>query len=125
MDKANSKILTLSFAIAAVLCGFTLHLLLKAFSGAFGIVARLTSSDLVKHGFPVVIGLGLFLILQFSPKILAWGDEVVTEVRKVVWPSQKDVSAMTLVVVIMVIVSSVIITSFDFISGYVVNMLTK
>lgn len=125
MDKTNSKILTLSFAIASALVGFAVSMLLKSFSGAFGIVAKLSDSDLVRHGFPVVVGLIMFALLQFNSKVLAWGDDVVVEVRKVVWPGQKDMTAMTIVVVVMVLISSVIVTSFDFVSGYVISGLMK
>jgi preprotein translocase subunit SecE len=125
MDKANQKILTLSFAIVAALAAFTLSILLKSFAGAFGIVARLTDSDVVRHGLPVFVGLGLFIALQFNKKVLVWGDEVVVEIKKVVWPSQKDTTAMTIVVVIMVLISSVIVSSFDFISGYLINQFMK
>jgi preprotein translocase subunit SecE len=125
MDKTNSKILTLSFAVTAAISGLTLHLLIKSFAGAFGIVARYTDSDVVRHGLPVGLGLLLFAVLQFHPRVLTWADEVIVEIRKVVWPSQKDMTAMTIVVVIMVLISSVIVTSFDFVSGYVINMLMK
>jgi preprotein translocase subunit SecE len=94
MDKTNSKILTLSFAIAAAISGLTLHLLIKSFAGAFGIVARYTDSDIVRHGLPVGVGLVMYAVLQFHPKILAWADEVAVEVRKVVWPSKKDMTAI-------------------------------
>ncbi len=121
MDKANSKILTLSFALAAALIGFTVHLLLKIFAGAFGVVARATDSDLVRHGLPVTTALVLFAILQFNPKVLTWGEEVVSEIRKVVFPSRKDTTAMTIVVVVMVLISSVIISTFDVLSAYFIN----
>jgi len=125
MDKANSKILTLSFATLSLIIAFTLSLLIKAFAGAFGIVARAADSDLVRHGLPVVTGLALFAYLQFSPKVLTWGDEVVTEVRKVVFPSRKDTTGMTLVVIIFVLISSVIVTFFDFFSSYFINSVIK
>ena len=115
MDKTNQKILFVSFAAAGILLGATVHLLLKAFAGAFGVVARLSSSDLVRHGFPVLTGLLVFLLLQLNPKVRAWGDEVIVEIRKVVWPSRKDTTAMTIVVCVMVVISSLIVTSFDFI----------
>jgi len=125
MDKTNSKVLTLSFALFSALAGLTLSLLIKSFSGAFGIIAKMSDSDLVRHGLPVVFGILLFCVLQFNSRILAWGDDVVMEIRKVVWPSQKDLTAMTIVVVVMVLISSVIVTSFDFVSGYVINGLMR
>jgi preprotein translocase subunit SecE len=125
MEKTNSKILTLSFAIAGALLGFTLHLLIKAFAGAFGVVARAADSDLVRHGLPVAVGFAFFALLQFNPRVQAWGEEVVTEIRKVVWPSRKDTTAMTIACIIMVLISSMIISSFDLISGFFINYLMK
>jgi preprotein translocase subunit SecE len=117
MENSNAKILTLSFALVGAISGLVLHLLIKSFSAAFGIVARFADSDLVRHGLPVFVGLAAFAALQFSPKVKAWADEVITEVKKVVWPSQKDTTAMTIVVLIMVALSSVIISMFDLASG--------
>lgn len=125
MEKTNSKILTLSFAVAGALVGLTVHLLIKAFSGAFGVVARAADSDLVRHGLPVAAGFLLFAVLQFNPRVLAWGEDVVSEIRKVVWPSRKDTTAMTIVCIVMVLISSVIISSFDLLSGFFINYLMK
>jgi preprotein translocase subunit SecE len=121
MDKTNSKVLTLSFAIVGVIAGVTLHFLIKSFSAAFGVVARFADSDLVRHGLPVFVGLAVFALLQFNPRVTTWGDEVAVEIRKVVWPSRKDTTAMTIVVLVMVAISSVLITGFDLASGVILK----
>lgn len=125
MEKANSKILTLSFALAGILFGVTTFLLLQALSGAIPFFAKAAGNDLFKHGLPVSLGIILFAVLQFTPSILVWGNEVVSEIRKVVWPSRKDTTAMTIACVVMVLISSVIISSFDLISGFFINYLMK
>lgn len=125
MDRANNKIITSSFALFGFISGLTLSLLIKAFAGAFGIVARLTDSDAVRHGLPVAVGLLVFLLLQFNPRSVAWADEVVSEVRKVTWPSQKDVTGMTIAVIVMVLISSLIISSFDFLSTLLINTFVR
>lgn len=125
MEKTNSKILTLSFAITAALVGLTTHLLIKAFSGAFGVVARFADTDMVRHGLPIALAFVTFALLQFNPRVTSWAEEVVLEIRKIVWPSRKDVTAMTIVCVVMVLISSVIISSFDMISGFFINYLMK
>ena len=66
-------------------------------------------------------GFAIFLMLQFNEKVLVWGDEVVVEIKKVVWPSQKDVTTTTTAVIIMVVISSLVISSFDVISAYVLK----
>jgi preprotein translocase subunit SecE len=122
VESNNSKIITLSLALFSAIIGFAVHKLIISFAGAFGVIARLAGSDFVRHIFPVALALVLFLTLQFSSKIVAWADEVVSELKKVVFPSRKDTTAMTVVVVVMVLVSSVIITTFDFLSGYVLRL---
>lgn len=125
MDKTNQKILTLSFVIFSVLIGLSVSLLMKTMSGAFAPIARIHDIDFIKHGLPVLVGAVLFLVLQFNKNVLAWGDEVVLEIRKVVWPSRKDTTSMTIVVIIMVLISSVIITVFDFVSGYTFDFISN
>lgn len=129
MDKTNQKILTLSFVCFAVLIGLSTGLLMKTFAGTFtgslGFVARFLNIDIVKHGVPVAVGLIVFVSLQFNKAALEWGDSVALEIRKVVWPSRKDTTAMTIVVVVMVLISAFIITTFDFVSGYLVNYLIR
>lgn len=125
MEKTNSKIITMCFVISGLIVGLMMSLLIKAFSGAFAVIARAATSDLFRHGLPILCGFIVFAVLQFNPKIHKWAEEVVAEVRKVVWPSRKDTTAMTIVVVVMVLISSAIISSFDLISGYIVNALMR
>lgn len=125
MDNSNSKIVTLSFLSFAALIGFTVATLLKVFSGAFGAVAKAMEFDLFRHGLPVATFIGLFIYLQFNKKILEWSDEVIAEIRKVVWPPTKDTRGMTIIVVIMVLISSAIVSLFDMFSGFILNQLIK
>lgn len=121
----NSKIVTFSFLGFAMLVGFTLSALIRALSGAFAVMAKLNGYDLFKHGFPITVALVLFLYLQFNKSILGWADEVIAEIKKVVWPSGRDTRGMTIVVVVMVLISSVIITSFDWFSAFTLDALIK
>jgi preprotein translocase subunit SecE len=123
MEKQTSKVLTVTFALAGVISGITLSLLLKALSGAFGIVAVWMGNDLFRHGLPVAFGFLVFALLQFNPRVLGWGYEVVIELKRVVWPSQKDVVTMTWAVFVMVTVISLVIALFDFVSSYILKFL--
>ena len=125
MDNTNSKVVTLSFLAFSALIGYTIATLLRVFSGAFGIVAQAMGHDIIKHGFPVGIAFALFIYLQFNKNILSWADEVIAEIRKVVWPPFKDTRGMTIVVVIMVFISSVIVSVFDMFSGFVLHQLMR
>lgn len=125
MENTNSKYVTLVFIAASALVGFTIAALLQALSGAFAVIAKLSNYDLFKHGLPVAIAFGMFFYLQFNKNILAWADEVIAEIKKVVWPPMKDTRAMTVVVIIMVFISSLIISVFDLFSGFALNQLIK
>ena len=123
MDNTNQKIVTISFLSFSALIGFTISTLLRVFSGAFPIVARAMESDFVRHGLPVATAVVLFFYLQFNGKVLAWADEVIAEIKKVVWPPLKDTRAMTFIVVFMVFVSSFIVFAFDLFSSFVLKQL--
>ena len=125
VDKANSKILTLTFVTFAAITGFTLATLLKVFSGAFGPVAKAMNYDLFRHGLPVLVGFSLFIYLQFNKNVLVWADEVIAEIKKVVWPPAKDTRGMTIIVIVMVVISSIIVSVFDMFSAFVLNQLMK
>lgn len=125
MENSNSKIVVTSLAALSAIVGLTVYLLLKAFAGAFGVVARLTDSDVIRHMLPAAVGIILFFTFYFNKRIMTWSDEVVMEIKKVVWPSSKDVKAMTIAVLIMVVISSFIIMGFDFTSSYIINKLLK
>lgn len=125
MDNSNKKILTVSFILAGVLSTFIVSILLDLLSVTFGFMARAMNSDLLQHGLPVGVGFLVFFLLQFNSKVISWADEVVVEIKKVVWPSKKDTFGMTTAVCIMVIISGIFIALFDFISGYVVNLMLQ
>ncbi len=122
MEQSNKKVLTMSFLAAGALVAFVVKILITIITPiTSGAAARVVASDFVIHILPVLVGFVTFLALQFNAKVGVWADEVVTEIKKVVWPSRKDTIAMTIVVCIMVLISSVIISIFDFVSSQIVN----
>jgi preprotein translocase subunit SecE len=124
MEKQTiKKISTISFMAAALIVWLSVTTLLRTLAGSFGIVQRLYGSQVVSHGLPILIAVGLFAFLQFSPKILNLTEEVVLEISKVVWPSRKDVIGMTIVVVVMVFIASVILLGVDTLAREVIKLL--
>jgi preprotein translocase subunit SecE len=123
MNNENKKFITVSFVAAGIIIGIVVSSLLAAFSTFSGAIASAYANDSLRHGIPVALGVLTFLILQFNKKAVIYADEVVSELKKVVWPSRKDTTAMTIVVCIMVLISGLVLGFFDFISNYVVNKL--
>lgn len=125
MGNENGKILTLSFVVASIIIGFVVSMLLQTFSASFSVVARAMANDLVRHGIPVIVALIVFAALYFNKNVMVFGEEVVTELRKVVWPSRKDTVGMTIVVCVMLIISGMVLGLFDFLSAHFINVLVK
>lgn len=123
MEKDNSKIITVSFVLAGFIAAIVVEVLLETMAASWGGFAKYYANDWVSHGAPLVAGFGIFAVLQFNKRIKAWADEVVTEVRKVVWPSRKDTVAMTVVTCVMLLVASVILGVFDFLSSNILQMI--
>ena len=123
-QSSSNKTITVSFMLAGILVGIVAAVAMDTAAalgtGAFG---RFVSQDLVRHGFPVVLGLAAFVILQSNKGIHTWAGEVVLELSRVVWPSRKDTTAMTMVVCIMVLVAGAFFGLLDVTSGAVVSWL--
>lgn len=125
MENDNKKILTVSFVVVALLVAFSTGMMIDTFAGSWAVIARMANNDLVHHGVPILLGMVTFACLQFNNKVVQFGDEVVMELRKVVWPSRKDTIAMTIVVCIMLVVSGFLLGIFDFLSSRLVNLLVQ
>ncbi|MGE3973450.1 MAG: preprotein translocase subunit SecE [Bdellovibrionales bacterium] len=125
MDNDNKKILTTAFVLAGLVSFLVISLLIDTFSTLFPFVARIAGNDVVKHGLPILVGFGVFAALQFNNNVVQFCEEVVTEIRKIVWPSRKDTVAMTIVVCMMLLVSGVLLGVFDTFSSFLVTKLLE
>lgn len=125
MKNENKKIITLSFVLAAFLVAFVVNVLMESVSAAWGGLARVMAYDAVSHGVPIGLGLACFIALQFNSKALVWADEVVTEISRVVWPSSKDTTAMTIVVCVMLVIAGFALGLMDLLSNFVVSYLVR
>ncbi|MBY0383913.1 preprotein translocase subunit SecE [bacterium] len=122
MEKSYNKIITVSFVIAAVLCGYVASVLIKVLS-AWGTFARISHNQIVAHGVPVAIGVAFFLYMVLTPKVKNWAGEVALEISKIVWPSVKDTRALTIVVCIIVLIAAMIFWVFDIVSSQLIEFI--
>lgn len=124
MENNNNKTITVSFMVAGILMGILFMVIVDTLgavtTGGFN---RFVTQEWVRHGVPVLVGFVTFIVLQTNKKIHSWGDEVTTELKRVVWPSRKDTTAMTIVVCVMILVSGVMFGLMDVVSGSVIDWL--
>ncbi len=124
MENTNNKIVTMSFMVISVIAGIVINVFIETMTAmATGVFSRFLANDVVKHGLPVAFGIVLFACLQFNKVVTTFSDEVVTEIRRVVWPTRKDTMSMTTVVCIMLVVSGVVLGVFDTTSAFLVDWL--
>ncbi len=123
MDQTNKKIITASFLFAGGITAYVVGAIIQILQASVNVFAKFSGNDLVTHGVPLLIGIALFFYLQFNSKINRWADEVVSEIRKMVWIPTKDVVAVTIAVCIMVIISGVLLGVLDLVSSKVMNYL--
>ncbi len=121
MENENKKIISLSFVVAAALAGLLISTLIDVLATSSGAFSRIFSNTYAVHGVPVVVAIAVFAYLFLNTKISIWAEEVVVEIRKVVWPSRKDTTAMTILVCVMVVISGVFLGVIDLLQTKIVQ----
>ena len=122
----NKKLVTFSFLAFSLLAGFVLSIILGLASAiATGSATRIIQGDFVQHIVPVVFGVVVFAVLQFRAVTRNWGEDVISELKKVVWPSRKDTTRMTIVVSVMVVIAGLFLFLVDQASSWVIKMIVE
>lgn len=125
MEKTINKIMMVSFVCGAFMVGYTVNVLNALLSSSWGTYARIVDGKLVSDLMPIVFGLAFFAYMVSSTKVKTWAQEVIVEVSKVVWPSRKDTTAMTIFVCFFMILSGILLGLFDFFSSQVIQAIIE
>ena len=125
MEKLINKVMMVSFVCGAFLVGYTVQVINTLLASSWGTYARITDSELITQGTPIIFALIFFIYVNASKNVRTWANEVIVEVSKVVWPSKKDTTAMTIFVCIFMILSGVILGLFDFFSSKVIRFIIE
>ncbi len=123
MDKTHHKIMMVSFVGFAFIAGYVMRTMLEVLASTFGFFSLYYDMDIVKHGMPALAGVLLFAYLVASKSKRTWAAEVIGEVAKVVWPSKKDTTALTIVVTIIILIAGAMLGVFDFFSKNIINLI--
>ena len=117
IKEENLKIVTVSFILLSFLSAFVASVIFETLSVAFGFFANFYSMDVFRHGVPIMAGTAAFLMFQLHKPYQKLADEVVTEVRKVVWAGKKELYSMTVLVCVILIFSGLVLGVFDLVAG--------
>jgi preprotein translocase subunit SecE len=86
--------------------------------GYFGTPPSETRISLVSAAIATLLG----VVMYRSDKYYHLANEVASELKKVTWPTAKEVRSATFVVIVMAIISAVILGLFDFVWSNVTEL---
>jgi preprotein translocase subunit SecE len=119
----NRKTIIASYVIGSMALWFLTRQGLQALFVGFYQVRKMPNFALIRELVPVVAGSVLFVALLWNSKVNTFLDEVVSELRKVTWPTREDVVKSTIVVLGCVLFASGVIAIFDVAFGKMISYL--
>jgi preprotein translocase subunit SecE len=114
MESQHQKWVNLSYLVVAALVGFIFFTLSQKFTGAYEIEARVRNIEMILRIAAIAIGAILFLVLFKNDKANQFMNEVVVELTRVTWPTQRETTSATFIVIIMVLISGVFLGFLDY-----------
>ena len=114
METQQKRWVSLSYAAAAVLLGYLVFAGGMYVGGSYDVEARVKNYELVVRGLSFLMGLVLYVSLSRHKQVNQFMGEVVSELSRVSWPTQRETGYSTLVVIVMVVISGLILGFFDY-----------
>ena len=114
MESQHQKWVNVSYLLAAVLLGYIVFSVAGKVVAAYDLETRIKNVEMILRGASVASGALLFLGLYRNDQANQFMNEVVVELSRVVWPSQKDTTSNTFIVIIMVVVSGLFLALLDY-----------
>ncbi len=122
MDSQNQKWVNLSYLLLSVLLGYIVFAFGLKLMGAYDLEAKVKNFELILRVLSLLVGGVLFLGLAKNDQANQYMHEVVVELSRVTWPTQKDTVAATFVVIIMVLISGVVLSLLDYLWTKLIQM---
>jgi len=111
-----NKFIHLTFAVAALLAAFVLS---RATDWVWGYFTK--PNELAVNAFAVTVaGVAAFLAYR-NERVFATVHDITRELERVSWPTRKETSAATVVVLVTVAIAAVILSGFDAIWSFFTN----
>lgn len=114
MENQHQKWVNLSYLGLAALVGYVLFLTGIRVSAVWDLEARFRNVELIIRVGSLVLGGITFLVLYKNQQSNTFMNEVVGELTKVTWPTQKETTSATFIVIIMVLISGLVLGLLDY-----------
>ena len=103
-----NKLVHLMFALGALLVAFIVS---KMTDWVWSYFAK--PNDLLVNGIALLLAGTAAVVAYRNEQVFASVVDVTRELEKVTWPTRKETSAATIVVIVTVLISALILSSFD------------
>jgi preprotein translocase SecE subunit len=124
MENQYQKIVNIAYLTVAALVIFLVQMGLMQLSNLYDLESKVKAIEYIVRGTAVVLGVGVFFVLFRSAATNLFMNEVVVELlTKVTWPTSKDTSSATVVVMITVVLAGIMLAFFDWIFTLSLNWL--
>lgn len=114
MENQYRKWVNLSYLAAAFLFYYIVFSFSVKVSATWNLETQIRNADLVFRLFSMACGGGLFIYLYRHELANKFMNEVIVELARVTWPTQKETVSATIIVIIMVIISGMILGALDY-----------
>ena len=114
MESQHQKWVNLSYLALAALVGYVVFTTASKIVGAYDLEARVRNIELILRVVSVAVGAILFIGLYRNTRSNQFMNEVVVELSRVTWPTQKDTASATMIVVVMVVISGIVLGFLDY-----------
>lgn len=109
----EQKNMTKEVSESNVVPGFAIALILFALIGYYGLASQTMIIRLAVLLGGIAIAIGLMAITPNGKRFFAYAKDSANEVKKVVWPSRKESTQMTLIVFAFVVVMALFLWGLD------------
>jgi preprotein translocase subunit SecE len=114
MESQFQKWVNLSYLAVAALLGYLILTLASKVVGTYDLETRIRNVELIVQIGSFAVGGILFFILYRNDKANQFMNEVMLELSRVTWPTTKETSSATFVVIIMVLISGMLLGLLDY-----------
>ena len=115
MENQYQKWVNLSYLLLAGVVAYIVFALGIRLVGQFDLETRIHNIELVVRGASVGLGGLVFLVLWRHQQANQFMNEVMVELSRVTWPTQKETSSATVVVIVMVLISGAVLGFLDYV----------
>ena len=114
MESQQQKWVNLSYLSVAGLLGYLIFSAGMYAGGAYDLEARVHNFEWIVRGAALLVAAVLFLGLYSNDRVNQFMNEVLVELGRVSWPTQRETANSTFVVIAMVLISGVILGFLDY-----------